>query len=49
MIVLYFVVKSAVKNGVKAAYWDITGKESPDEIEFAQMDISAQDEIDKQG
>ncbi len=33
LIVLYFVIKWAVKNGVKEAYKDITGKKTYDDIE----------------
>ncbi len=33
LFVWYFLVKSAVKNGVKQAYRDITGKETADEME----------------
>lgn len=31
LIVLYFVIKWAVKNGIKEAYKEITGKELEDE------------------
>ena len=33
LIALYFVVKSAVKNGIKEAYTYITGKESFEDTE----------------
>ena len=33
LIALYFVIKWAVKNGVKQAYRDITEKETIDDIE----------------
>ena len=33
LIALYFVIKWAVKNGVKQAFRDITGKETADDIE----------------
>lgn len=30
---LYFIIKWAVKNGIKQAFRDITGKETADDIE----------------
>ena len=33
LVALYFVIKLAVKNGVKQAYRDITGKETADILE----------------
>lgn len=33
LIALYFIIKWAVKNGIKQAYRDITGKETADDIE----------------
>ncbi|MCI8334374.1 MAG: hypothetical protein HFH25_07325 [Lachnospiraceae bacterium] len=33
LIALYFIVKWAVKNGVKEAYKDITGKKTVEDIE----------------
>ena len=33
LIALYFVIKWAVKNGIKEAYTDITGKKSLEDIE----------------
>ena len=33
LIALYFVVKLAVKNGMKQAYRDITGKQTADDVE----------------
>ena len=33
LISLYFVVKWAVKNGIKEAFKDITGKETAEDIE----------------
>lgn len=33
LIALYFIVKWAVKNGIKEAYRDITGKETVEDIE----------------
>ena len=32
LIALYFIIKWAVKNGIKQAYRDITGKETADDI-----------------
>ena len=34
LIALYFIVKWAVKNGVKEAYKDITGKKTDEESEI---------------
>ena len=34
LIALYFIVKWAVKNGVKEAYKDITGKKTPEDTEI---------------
>ena len=33
LVAIYFVIKWAVKNGIKEAYSDITGKKTEDEIE----------------
>ena len=33
LIVLYFIIKWAVKNGVKEAYEDISGKEVKDDLD----------------
>jgi len=33
LIVLYFIIKLAVKNGVKEAYEEITGKEVKDDLD----------------
>ena len=33
LIVLYFVIKWSVKNGIKEAYKDITGKQTAEDIE----------------
>lgn len=30
---LYFIVKWAVKNGIREAYWDITGKAPAEDVE----------------
>jgi len=37
LIALYFIVKWAVKNGIKQAYIDITGKETADDIETKKI------------
>ena len=37
LVLLYFVVKWAVKNGIKEAYSDITGKETAEEKEVREM------------
>ncbi len=34
LICLYFVIKWAVRNGICAAYWDITGKETAIEKKY---------------
>lgn len=34
LISLYFVVKWSVKNGIKEAYKDITGKQTAEDIEI---------------
>ena len=37
LIALYFIIKWAVKNGIKEAYTDITGKETAEEIETDKL------------
>lgn len=37
LIALYFIVKWAVKNGIKEAYRDITGKENAEGIETEKI------------
>ena len=37
LIAIYFVIKWAVKNGIKEAYSDITRKKTADEIEEDNM------------
>ena len=37
LLALYFIVKWAVKNGIKEAYRDITGKVTTESIEEEQM------------
>ena len=37
LIALYFVIKCAVKNGIKEAYRDITGKVTTEDIEAEQI------------
>ena len=47
LIALYFIVKWAVKNGIKEAYRDITGKVTIEDIEPEQ--IIDELGIDKEG
>lgn len=37
LLALYFIVKWAVKNGIKEAYRDITGKVTTEDIEEEQV------------
>jgi len=37
LIAIYFVIKWAVRNGIKEAYSDIAGKKTADEIEEDNM------------
>lgn len=37
LIALYFIIKWAVKNGIKEAYTDITGKETAEDIEIDKV------------
>ena len=37
LIVLYFIIKWAVKNGIKEAYKDITGKKTVENIETEKV------------
>ena len=37
LLALYFIVKWAVKNGIKEAYRDITGKVTTEDIEAKQI------------
>ena len=37
LVALYFVVKWAVKNGIKEAYRDITGKKTKDDEELEKL------------
>ena len=37
LFALYFIIKWAVKNGIKEAYTDITGKETAEEIETDKL------------
>ena len=39
LIALYFIVKWAVKNGIKEAYKDITGKDTMEDIEAEKKAI----------
>jgi len=38
LIALYFIVKWAVKNGIKEAYEDITGKKPMEDIKFEKSE-----------
>lgn len=44
LIALYFIIKWAVKNGIKEAYQDITGKETFEEKELHKMMNCSEDE-----
>lgn len=37
LIALYFIIKWAVKNGIKEAYKDITGKDTVEDIETDKL------------
>lgn len=37
IIVMYFVIKWSVKNGIKEAYKDITGKQTAEDIEIEKI------------
>lgn len=37
LIALYFIIKWAVKNGIKEAYKDITGKDTAEDIEIGKI------------
>ncbi len=37
LLALYFIIKWAVKNGIKEAYRDITGKVTAEDIEAEQI------------
>jgi hypothetical protein len=46
LIVLYFIVKWAVKNGIKEAYEDITGKKPMEDIKLEkQLGLSDNEEL----
>ncbi|WP_370744860.1 DUF6019 family protein [Ruminococcus callidus] len=47
LLALYFIVKWAVRNGIKEAYRDITGKVTTEDIEGEQ--ISDELGIDEEG
>lgn len=44
LIALYFVIKWAVKNGIKGAYKDISGKETFDEMNNNNSELDKEDE-----
>lgn len=46
LIALYFIVKWAVKNGIKEAYKDITGKKHMEDIKLEkQLGLSDDEEL----
>ena len=45
LLALYFIIKWAVKNGIKEAYRDITGKVTTEDIEAEQARVSVVPEI----
>ena len=47
LLALYFIVKWAVRNGIKEAYRDITGKVTTEDVEEEQ--IRDELDIDKEG
>lgn len=47
LIALYFIVKWAVKNGIKDAYEDITGKEIKDDLDEIMEKELAEKNSDK--
>lgn len=49
LIALYFIIKWAVKNGIKQAYRDITGKETADDIKTKKIikELQLEDEKKK--
>ena len=48
LIALYFVIKWAVKNGIKEAYTDITGKKPPEDLQSEEAsDADGSDPADK--
>lgn len=49
LIALYFIIKWAVKNGIKQAYRDITGKETADDIKINKIikELQLEDEKKK--
>ncbi len=47
LLALYFIVKWAVRNGIKEAYRDITGKVTTEDIEGEQ--ISDELGVDEEG
>ena len=47
LIILYFIIKWAVKNGIKEAYQDITGKETFEEKELKKIMNQSEDNYNK--
>ena len=48
LIILYFVIKSAVKNGIKQAYCDITGKETYEDKQWKEICKEHEDDDEKE-
>ena len=48
LVALYFIVKWAVKNGIKEAYTDITGKKTDEDIknekELKELGLDSEDQ-----
>ena len=49
LLALYFIVKWAVKNGIKEAYRDITGKVTTEDIEAEQICNEEEKQLIKRG
>ena len=49
LLALYFIIKWAVKNGIKEAYRDITGKVTTEDIEAEQICNDEEKELIKRG
>lgn len=46
LIAIYFVVKWAIKNGIKEAYKDITGKKPMDDVKLEkELGLSDEEEL----
>ena len=49
LLALYFIIKWAVKNGIKEAYRDITGKVTTEDIEAEQICNEEEKQLIKRG